>query len=35
MEKGAKISWLGNLVIMEEDRMPKKDLQPRTRRVET
>jgi hypothetical protein len=33
--KGQRISWLGHLGRMEEDRMPKKDLQSRTGRDET
>jgi len=33
--KGQRISWLGHLVRMEEDRMPKKDLHSRTGRDET
>jgi len=32
--KGQRISWLGYLERMEEDRMPKKDLHSRTGRVE-
>ena len=30
--KGQRISWLGHLERMEEDRMPKKDLHSRTGR---
>jgi hypothetical protein len=30
-----RISWLGHLERMEEDRMPKKDLHSRTGKVET
>jgi len=33
--KGQRISWLGHLERMEEDRMPKKDLHSRTGRDET
>jgi hypothetical protein len=33
--KGQKLSWLGHLERMEEDRMPKKDLHSRTGRDET
>jgi hypothetical protein len=33
--KGQKISWLGHLERMEEDRMPKKVVTPRTGRDET
>jgi len=33
--KGQRISWLGHLERMEEDRMPKKDLHSRTGRKET
>jgi hypothetical protein len=33
--KGQRISWLGHLGRMEEDRMPKKDLHSRTGRDET
>ena len=32
--KGQRISWLGHLERMEEDRMPKKDLRSRTGRDE-
>jgi len=32
--KGQRISWLGHLERMEEDRMPKKDLHSRTGRDE-
>jgi len=32
--KGKRIRWLGHLEIMEEDRMPKKDLHSRTGRDE-
>jgi len=32
--KGQRISWLGHLERMEEDRMPKKDLHSRTERDE-
>ena len=32
--KGQRISWLGHLERMEEDRMPKKDLHSRTGRYE-
>ena len=35
MDKGERISWLGHLERMEEDRMPKKDLHSRTGRDET
>jgi hypothetical protein len=33
--KGQRISWLGHLERIEEDRMPKKDLHSRTGRDET
>jgi hypothetical protein len=33
--KGQRISWLGHLERIEEDRMPKKDLQSRTGRGKT
>ena len=33
--KGQRISWLGHLERMEEDRMPQKDLHSRTGRDET
>ena len=33
--KRQRISWLGHLERMEEDRMPKKDLHSRTGRDET
>jgi len=33
--KGQRISWLGHLERMEEDRMPKNDLHSRTGRDET
>jgi hypothetical protein len=33
--KGQRISWLGHLERMEEDRIPKKDLHSRTGRDET
>jgi len=33
--RGQRISWLGHLERMEEDRMPKKDLHSRTGRDET
>ena len=34
MDKWQRISWLGHLEGMEEDRMPKKDLHSRTGRDE-
>jgi hypothetical protein len=33
--KGERLSWLGHLKRMEEDRMPKKDLHSRSGRKET
>ena len=33
--KGQRLSWLGHLERMEEDRKPRKDLHSRTGRVET